>query len=160
MDGQGKVKHSKEIHLHLKKQHYDKFLKKQGFTLNNEDLSNTEYPNKISLTNIHPSFHKRFRSAIRHKKSMRFQKKDYEHLGSGIKKEDFIKEEPNIKETIKKSKKPKKNIEHKESKSSSQGHLHIPNGQLLKGVQIEGTGYELPLSTDIHTFATKKRIKK
>ena len=38
--------------------------------------------------------------------------------------------------------------------------MHIPNGQLLKGVQIEtGKGYSIPLSTDIHTFSTRKRIK-
>ena len=61
----------------------------------------------------------------------------------------------NIKEIIKKVKKPK---EHKES--SAPPHMHIPNGQLLRGVQIEtGRGYSIPLSTDIHTFSTRKRIK-
>lgn len=61
----------------------------------------------------------------------------------------------NIKEKIKKAKKPK---EHKES--SAPPHLHIPNGQLLRGVQLEnGRGYSIPLSTDIHTFSTRKRIK-
>jgi hypothetical protein len=38
--------------------------------------------------------------------------------------------------------------------------MHIPNGQLLKGVQIEtGRGYSIQLSTDIHTFSTRKLIK-
>jgi hypothetical protein len=62
----------------------------------------------------------------------------------------------NIIEKIKKAKKPKEN-----SKSSSAPpHMHIPNGQLLRGVQIEtGRGYSIPLSTDIHTFSTRKRIK-
>ena len=65
----------------------------------------------------------------------------------------------NIKEIIKKAKNPK---EHKETSKSSSAppHLHIPNGQLLRGVQLEtGRGYSIPLSTDIHTFSTRKRIK-
>ena len=61
-----------------------------------------------------------------------------------------------IKEVIKKVKKPKP--ESKDNNNSVK-HLHIPNGQLLKGIQIEGSGYSIPLSTDIHTFSTRKRIK-
>ena len=44
--------------------------------------------------------------------------------------------------------------------SSNAKFLHVPNGQMLRGVQLQsGSGYQLPHSTDIHTFATRKRIK-
>ena len=44
--------------------------------------------------------------------------------------------------------------------SSSPKFLHIPNGQLLRGLQLQsGSGYDLPNTTDVHTFSTKKRIK-
>ena len=55
------------------------------------------------------------------------------------------------------------NIEH--HSSSKPKFLHIPNSQMLKGVQLQQSGqgnkdtYELPLSSDVHSFATKKRIK-
>jgi hypothetical protein len=41
--------------------------------------------------------------------------------------------------------------------------LHVPNGQMLRGVQIQqqsGGGYQIPHSSDVFTFSTKKRIKK
>ena len=53
---------------------------------------------------------------------------------------------------------PKEDLKH----SSNAKFLHIPNGQMLRGVQIQqqlGGGYQIPHSTDIHTFSTKKRIK-
>ena len=44
--------------------------------------------------------------------------------------------------------------------SSNVKYLHIPNSQLLRGLQLQsGSGYNLPHSTDVHTFSTKKRIK-
>ena len=44
--------------------------------------------------------------------------------------------------------------------SSNAKYLHLPNGQMLRGVQLQsGGGYQIPHSTDIHTFATRKRIK-
>ena len=44
--------------------------------------------------------------------------------------------------------------------SSSPKFLHIPNGQLLRGLQLQsGSGYNLPNLTYVHTFSTKKRIK-
>jgi hypothetical protein len=156
MDGQGKTKFSKDINLHLKKQHHQKFLRKQGFTVSHEDLTNTEYPDKIHLSNVHPTFHKRYRHAIRHKKNMRIQKSDYEHLGQGLKEEEPNLEQP--KKTRHKKSVPKETVGHS---SSNPKYLHIPNGQMLQGVQLHsGKGYELPLSTDIHSFATKKRIQK
>ena len=161
MDGAGKTKFNKDINLHLKKQHYDKFLKKQGFTISHEDLSNTEYPNKVNLNNVHPNFHKRYRHAIRHKKNMRIQKSDYAHFGQGIKEEESKEKKP--KATRKKKTVSVDNIEH--HSSSKPKFLHIPNSQMLKGVQLQQSGqgnkdtYELPLSSDVHSFATKKRIK-
>ena len=161
MDGEG-IKHNKEIHLHLKKKHHAKFLKKEGFHLSHADLSNTEYPDKVILNNVHPSFHRRYRHAIRHNKGLKVQKGDYEKIGTGI--------QPQAEEII--EDKPKKKRHHKikikateetigEGVSSSKQYLHLPHGQLLKGVQLEtGKGYALPLSTDVHSFATKKRIKK
>ncbi len=39
-------------------------------------------------------------------------------------------------------------------------HLLIPNGQLLRGVAIQGKGeYKVPLTTDVHSFAIRKRTK-
>jgi hypothetical protein len=44
--------------------------------------------------------------------------------------------------------------------SSNVKFLHIPNGQLLRGLQLQsGSGYDLPNTSDVHTFSTKKRIK-
>ncbi len=44
--------------------------------------------------------------------------------------------------------------------SSNAKYLHIPNGQMLRGVQLQsGGGYQIPHSSDVFTFATKKRIK-
>jgi len=55
-----------------------------------------------------------------------------------------------------KSKASKEDFKH----SSNAKFLHVPNGQMLRGVQLQsGGGYNLPHSTDIHTFATRKRIK-
>lgn len=55
-----------------------------------------------------------------------------------------------------KTKNTKEEIKH----SSSAKYLHLPNSQMLRGVQLQsGSGYQLPHSTDIHTFATRKRIK-
>jgi hypothetical protein len=162
MDGEG-VKHNKEIHLHLKKKHHAKFLKKEGFYLSHADLSNTEYPDKVILSNVSPSFHRRYRHAIKHKKGLKLQKGDYEKIGAGTPPEavvEEIKEIPKKKRQYKKKTKDTENIIG-EGVSSSKKYLHMPHGQLLKGVQIEyGGGYELPLSTDVHTFSTKKRIKK
>jgi len=57
----------------------------------------------------------------------------------------------------------KKNVPKEEMKySSSAKFLHIPNGQMLRGVQIQhqsGGGYQIPHSSDVFTFSTKKRIK-
>lgn len=162
MDGEG-VKHNKEIHLYLKKKHHAKFLKKEGFHLSHADLSNTEYPDKVILSNVHPTFHRRYRHAIRHKKGLKLQKGDYEKIGAGTPPEavvEEVKELPKKKRQYKKKTKDTENIIG-EGVSKSKKYLHMPHGQLLKGVQLEtGTGYELPLSTDIHTFSTKKRIKK
>jgi hypothetical protein len=51
----------------------------------------------------------------------------------------------------------------KEAKKVSfqQDHLMLPNGQHLRGVQVQsGLGeYKVPSLTDHHTFATKRRIK-
>ena len=64
----------------------------------------------------------------------------------------------NQKKTRKKKTVSIDNIEH--HSSSKPKFLHIPNGQMLSGIQLQsGSGYELPLSADIHTFSTKKRIK-
>jgi hypothetical protein len=156
MNGEGKTKFSKDINLHLKKQHHQKFLRKQGFTVSHEDLTNTEHPDKVYLSNVHPTFHKRYRHAIRHKKNMRIQKADYAHFGQGLKEEEPLVEQP--KKTRQKKTVPKDTVAH--SSSSKPKYLHLPNSQMLAGVQLQsGTGYELPLSTDVHTFSTRKRIK-
>ena len=37
-------------------------------------------------------------------------------------------------------------------------HLLIPNGQLLRGVPVQGRGeFKVPLTTDVHSFAVRKR---
>lgn len=39
-------------------------------------------------------------------------------------------------------------------------HMLLPHGQLLRGVAVQGKGeYKLPLKTDVHTFATRRRTK-
>ena len=44
--------------------------------------------------------------------------------------------------------------------SLQQDHLLIPNGQLLRGVPVQGRGeYKVPLTTDVHSFAVRKRTK-
>ena len=59
---------------------------------------------------------------------------------------------------------PKKQLvtkeEVKHSSSSNVKFLHIPHGQMLRGIQLQsGSGYNLPHTTYIHTFSTKKSIK-
>jgi len=156
----GKYKH--EVTFNLKHGHYSKFLKKQGFELSPEDLANENDDNKVSIS-VHPNFHKRYRHALRHKKSLRIMKTDYDKhfIGSGEKKE-------NIKLLIG-DKKKKKTIptdvilqSKKEAvKASLQpDNILLPHGQLLRGVHVQGKGeYQVPLKTDHHTFATKQRIK-
>jgi len=44
--------------------------------------------------------------------------------------------------------------------SLTSDHMLLPYGQLLRGVPVQGKGeYKLPLTTDVHTFATRKRTK-
>jgi hypothetical protein len=44
--------------------------------------------------------------------------------------------------------------------SLTSDHMLLPHGQLLRGVPVQGKGeYKLPLTTDVHTFATRKRTK-
>ena len=44
--------------------------------------------------------------------------------------------------------------------SSNVKYLHLPHGELLRGIQLQsGSGYSLPHTTDLHAFSTKKRIK-
>ena len=63
----------------------------------------------------------------------------------------------------KREKRADKQIEKKEVQgkpSTSPDHLLLPHGQLLRGVPVSGKGeYKLPLATDVHTFATRKRTK-
>ena len=63
----------------------------------------------------------------------------------------------------KREKRADKQIEKKEVQgkpSTSPDHLPLPHGQLLRGVPVSGKGeYKLPLATDVHTFATRKRTK-
>ena len=54
----------------------------------------------------------------------------------------------------------KKVSKEKVKHSSNVNYLHLPHGELLRGIQLQsGSGYDLPNSTDVHTFSTKKRIK-
>ena len=139
-----------ELSLNLKPSHYRKFMKKDGFSMSHEDLANPEGI-KVNMK-THASFHKRYRHAIKHKKNLRILKSDYEnHLtGEGIKKDK--------KESIELPIKPKK----ENVKASLQAdHLLIPNGTLLRGVPVQGRGeYKVPLATDVHSFAIRKRTKK
>lgn len=46
---------------------------------------------------------------------------------------------------------------------STQKFLHMPNGTLLKGIPLRndiGGSYDIPLSNDVHTFSTRKRLNK
>ena len=47
------------------------------------------------------------------------------------------------------------------SKASLQpDHLLLPHGQLLRGVPVQGAGeYKVPLATDFHSFAIRRRAK-
>jgi hypothetical protein len=39
-------------------------------------------------------------------------------------------------------------------------HLLLPHGQMLRGVSVQGRGeYKLPLATDVHSFAIRRRAK-
>ena len=39
-------------------------------------------------------------------------------------------------------------------------HLLIPNGQLLRGVPVQGRDeFKVPLIIDVHSFAVRKRTK-
>ena len=141
-----------ELSLNLKPSHYRKFMKKDGFQLTPDDLANdSPERNKVSMK-THGSFHKRYRHAIKHKKNLRILKSDYEDnlTGEGIKKEK--------KESIELPMKTKKD----NVKASLQpDHLLIPNGTLLRGVPVQGRGeYKVPLATDVHSFAIRKRTKK
>ena len=71
----------------------------------------------------------------------------------------------NIKTKKSKSLKKKKRMPAKHDKavkkpSLQPDHLLIPNGQLLRGVPVQGKGeYKVPLTTDVHSFAVRKRTK-
>ena len=55
---------------------------------------------------------------------------------------------------------PVKNDKAVKKPSLQPDHLLIPNGQLLRGVPVQGKGeYKIPLQTDVHCFAVKKRTK-
>jgi hypothetical protein len=47
------------------------------------------------------------------------------------------------------------------SKASLQpDNLLLPHGQLLRGVPVQGAGeYKVPLATDVHSFAIRRRAK-
>ena len=57
-----------------------------------------------------------------------------------------------------------KPIEKKEvlgkASTASPDYLLLPYGQLLRGVPVQVKGeYKLPLTTDVYSFATRKRTK-
>lgn len=58
-------------------------------------------------------------------------------------------------------KREKKSVSLRNAKASLQpDHLLLPHGQLLRGVPVQGAGeYKVPLATDVHSFAIKRRAK-
>ena len=45
--------------------------------------------------------------------------------------------------------------------SKQPDHILIPHGQLLRGIPVQGKGeYKIPLTTDVHSFAIRKRMHK
>jgi hypothetical protein len=150
--------HDETLTLNLPPKHYSKFVNKVGFQFNPADLEN-DSPDGTPVT-IKPNatFHKRYQRALQQKKSLRISKPDYDknftwHEGSGIKKQPRIK----MADSIVLATKPTKAI----TKPSLQpDNLLIPNGQLLRGIPVQGKGeYQVPLTTDVHSFAIRKRTK-
>ena len=61
----------------------------------------------------------------------------------------------------KKKRMPAKHDKPVQKPSLQPDHLLIPNGQLLRGVPVQGRGeYKIPLTTDVHSFAIRKRTTK
>ena len=158
MDG-GNIDRELKFHLHPKK--YSKFIKNHGFQLSATDLAN-ETPNGIEVhIKANSKFHKRYRHALKHKKNMRILKPDYENNFTFIKKvlpEKILPDKIVLDGSGLKKSKITENIK----KASLQpDHLLIPNGTLLRGVPVQGRGeYKVPLATDVHSFAIRKRTKK
>jgi hypothetical protein len=74
--------------------------------------------------------------------------------------EKVVVEKPLRKKRVKRADKPIEKKEMQGKPSTSPDHLLLPHGELLRGVPVSGKGeYKLPLSTDVHTFATRKRTK-
>jgi len=76
-------------------------------------------------------------------------------------------EKPLEKKRVKRASSRGKPIEKKEaevqgkpSPSSASDYMLLPYGQLLRGVPVQVKGeYKLPLTTDVYSFATRKRTK-
>ena len=76
--------------------------------------------------------------------------------------EKVVVEKPLKKKRVKRA--ADKPIEKKEvlgkASTASPDYLLLPYGQLLRGVPVQVKGeYKLPLTTDVYSFATRKRTK-
>ena len=72
-------------------------------------------------------------------------------------------EKPLKKQRVKRASSRGKPIEKKEAEvqgKPSPDYMLLPYGQLLRGVPVQVKGeYKLPLTTDVYSFATRKRTK-
>jgi hypothetical protein len=56
---------------------------------------------------------------------------------------------------------PAKHVKAVQKPSLQPDHLLIPNSQLLRVIPVQGRGeHKIPLTTDIHSFAIRKRTKR
>ena len=120
----GKYHHA--VKFHLKPHHFKKYLKKEGFQMSPSDLENQE-GNEVSMK-VSPAFHRRYRHSMRHKKSLRVLKSDYDNhfIGHGEQMEEK-KRHPR-----KKREKPAVIEEGQSKPSATPDHLLLPHGQLLR----------------------------
>ncbi len=71
-------------------------------------------------------------------------------------------EKPLKKQRVKRASSRGKPIEKKEAEvqSLAPDYMLLPYGQLLRGVPVQVKGeYKLPLTTNVYSFATRKRTK-
>ena len=150
------------LDLILNKKQHNKYMKREGFELKAADLAKTEAANgdkKISVK-AHELFHTKVRHALKHKKNLRINKTYYDVQIEGAKNSLTPPAVVEQKAKQPKKKQPKQAKASEDVISKQPDHILIPHGQLLRGIPVQGKGeYKIPLTTDVHSFAIRKRTK-
>jgi hypothetical protein len=164
------------LDLILNKKQHNKYMRREGFELKAADLAKTEAANgdkKISVK-AHELFHTKVRHALKHKKNLRVNKTYYDVQLEGAKNnvapppaavveqkaKQPRKKQPKKQPTKDQQKQPKASVV-EDVISKQPDHILIPHGGLLRGIPVQGKGeYKIPLVSDAHSFAIRKRMQK